>query len=91
MEVQQTNFVTHLIIKVQSYYWLSKNPSVKIWSNKFQMVMINYSKLCVSLWENLMSEFYVILIVHVAMETTKNVTFYLSVKILHQYIYHLPK
>ena len=23
---------------------------------KFQMVMINYSKLCASLWENLMSE-----------------------------------
>ena len=33
MEVQQTNFVTLLIITVQSYYWLSKNPSVKIWSN----------------------------------------------------------
>ena len=49
MEVEQTNFVTHLIITVQLYYWLSKNPSVKIWSNKFQMVMINYSKLCASL------------------------------------------
>ena len=46
MKVEQTNFVTHLIITVQLYYWLSKNPSVKIWSNKFQMVMINYSKLC---------------------------------------------
>jgi len=45
IEVEQTNFVTHLIITVQ----LSKNPSVKIWSNKFQMVMINYSKLCASL------------------------------------------
>ena len=43
MEVDQTNFVTHLIITVELYYWLSKNPSVKIWSNKFQMVMINYS------------------------------------------------
>ena len=31
MEVEQTNFVTHLIITVQSYYCLSKNPSVKIW------------------------------------------------------------
>ena len=41
MEVEQTNFVTHLIITVQLYYWLSKNPSVKIWSNKFQMVMIS--------------------------------------------------
>ena len=50
MEVEQTNFVTHLIIIVQLYYWLSKNPSVKIWSNKFQMVMINYSKLCASLY-----------------------------------------
>ena len=41
------NFVTHLITTVQLYYWLSKNPPVKIWSNKFQMVMINY-KLFVS-------------------------------------------
>ena len=49
MEVEQTNFVTHLIIKMQLCYWLSKNPSFKIWLNKFQMVMINYSKLCVSL------------------------------------------
>ena len=49
--------MTHLIITVQLYYWLSENPSVKIWSNKFQMVMINYSKLCASLWENLISEF----------------------------------
>ena len=46
-------------MEVELYYWLSKNPSVKIWSNKFQMVMINYGKLCASLWENLMSEFYV--------------------------------
>ena len=45
MEVEQTNFVTQLIITVQLYYWLSKTPSVKIWSNKFQVVMINYSKL----------------------------------------------
>ena len=50
MEFEQMNFVTHLIITVQLYYWLSKNFSVKIWSNKFQMVMINNSiKLCVSL------------------------------------------
>ena len=46
MKVEQTNYVTHLMITVQLYYWLSKSPSVKIWSNKFQMVMINYSKLC---------------------------------------------
>ena len=59
MEVEQTNFVTHLIITVQLYYWLYKNPSVTIWSNKFHMVMINCSKLCASLQENLMSEFYV--------------------------------
>ena len=38
-----------VIITVQLYYWLSENPSVKIWSNKFQIVMINYSKLCASL------------------------------------------
>ena len=50
MEVEQTNFLTQLIITVQLYYRLSKNPSVKILSNKFQMVMINYySKLCASL------------------------------------------
>ena len=49
MKVEQTNFVTHLIITVQLYYLLSKSPSVKIWSNKFQMIMINYSKLCASL------------------------------------------
>ena len=49
MEVEQTNFVTHLIISGQLYSWLSKNPSVKMWSNKFQMVMINYSGLCASL------------------------------------------
>ena len=59
MEVEQTIFVTHLIITVQLYYWLSKNPSVKIWWNKFQMVMINFNELCASLQENLMSEFYV--------------------------------
>ena len=51
MEVEQTNFVTDLIISAQLYYWLSKNPSVKIWSNEFQMVMINYSKLYASLEE----------------------------------------
>ena len=49
MEVEQTNFVTHLIITVQLHYWLSNNPSVKIWTNKFQMVMINYNKLYASL------------------------------------------
>ena len=49
MEVEQTNFVTHLIIIVQLNYCLSKNPSVKIWSNKSQMVTINYSKLSASL------------------------------------------
>ena len=38
MEVEQTNFVTHLTIAV-----------IKIWSNKFEMVMINYSKLCARL------------------------------------------
>ena len=46
IKVEQTNFVIHLIIIVQL---LSKNPSVKLWSNKVQMVMINYSKLCASL------------------------------------------
>ena len=59
MDVEQTNFVTQLIITEQLYYVLYKNPSVKIWSNKFQMVLINCSKLCASLQENLMSESYV--------------------------------
>ena len=54
MEVEKTNFVIYLIITVQLYYCLSK-----IWSNKFYMVMINYSRLCASLYENLMSESYV--------------------------------
>ena len=31
MEVEQKNFVIHLIITIQLYYWLSENPSVKIW------------------------------------------------------------
>ena len=53
MEVDWTNVVTHLLIIVQYllYYRLSKNPSVKIWSNilKFQMVRINNRKLYASL------------------------------------------
>ena len=49
MEVEQRNFVAHLIITVQLYYWLSKNQSAKMWWNKFQMVMINYNKLCANL------------------------------------------
>ena len=57
--VEQANFVTHFIISVQLYYfiWLSKNPSVKIWLNDFQMVIINHSKLYASLQEKLMSKF----------------------------------
>ena len=57
MEVEQTNFVTHLTIAVQ--YIIDYLSSIKIWSNKFEMVMINYSKLCARLQEYLMSEFYV--------------------------------
>ena len=50
MEVEQTNFVIRLIITVQYFNnYSTNNPSVKIWSNKFQTVMINYSKLCASL------------------------------------------
>ena len=59
MEVEQKNFVIHLIITTQLYYWSSQSPSVKLWSNKIQMVMISYSQLCASLYENLTSEFYV--------------------------------
>ena len=48
MEVEQTNFATHLIITVCTIiiFFLSKNPSVKIWSNKINY----YSKLCASLY-----------------------------------------
>ena len=53
MEVKKTNFVTHLIITVQSYYWLSKNLSLKIWSYKFQMVMINYIVSCVQVYRKI--------------------------------------
>ena len=53
MEVEQANFVTHLTITVQSYYWLSKNLSVKIWSNKFQMVMINIIVSCVQFYRKI--------------------------------------
>ena len=50
MEVEKTNFVTRDNYSTKLlYYLLARNPSVKIWSNKFQMVMINYSKLCASL------------------------------------------
>ena len=80
MEVKQTNFVTHLTITVQLlYYWLSKNPSVKIWPNKFQIVMIN-SKLWASLGKSndwilckvSKSEILRLYsVIHVAMETTK--------------------
>ena len=52
MEVEQTNFVTRLTITVQSY-WLSKNLSVKIWSNKFQMVMINIIVSCVQFYRKI--------------------------------------
>ena len=98
MEVEQTNFVSHLIITVQLYYRLSKNPSVKIWSNRFQMVMVNYSKPCASLQENLMSEFYVteqkrnfkvVFNRSCCHGNYKNVKFYLSIKIFHQYIFQL--
>ena len=77
MEVEQTNFVTHLTITEQLYYWLSKNPSVKILSNKFPVVIINYRRksneriLC-KLSKNEILTLYSI--AHVAMETTSNFT-----------------
>ena len=46
-EVEQTNFCD--TFSNYSTIMTTKNPPVKIWSNKFQMVMINYSKLCASL------------------------------------------
>ena len=51
MEVEQTISVVHLIITVQLNYIIDylKTPSVKIRSNTFQMVTINYSKLCARL------------------------------------------
>ena len=42
MEVEQTNFVTHLTIAV-----------IKIWSNKFEMVMINIIVSCVQGYRNI--------------------------------------
>ena len=47
IEVEQTNFVTNYSNQITVQ--LSKNPSVKTWSKNFQIVMINYSKLCASL------------------------------------------
>ena len=78
------NFATHLIITEQLYYWLSKNPYVKIWSNKFQMVIINYSKHCASLYEK------VVFNCSCCHENYGNVNFYLSIKVFHQFIIHLP-
>ena len=49
MEVEQTNFVTHLMITIQLNSRFSKNPSVIIWSNIFQIIMIDSSKPCASL------------------------------------------
>ena len=48
MEVEQKNFVIHLIITIQLYYYL-KTRLLKFGSNKIQMLMVNYSKLCASL------------------------------------------
>ena len=53
MEVEQTSFVAHLIITVQLYCLLSKNPSVKIWSNKFQMVMMNIIVSCLEVYRKI--------------------------------------
>ena len=87
---EQTNFVTHLIITVQFNYWLSENPSVKSWSNKFQMVMINIVR-CVQilckLWKSEILR--VVFNRSCCHGNHKNVDFYLSIKIFHQYIFHL--
>ena len=49
MEDDRTDDFCDIFNNYSTIILLSKNPSVKIWSNKFQMVMINYSKLCASL------------------------------------------
>ena len=83
VEGEQVSFVTHLITTVQLYYWLSKNRSFKTWSNKFQMVMINYTTVsCVQVYRKsngwilckpFKSEILMLYsIVHVAVETTKS-------------------
>ena len=36
MEVEQTNFVTHLIITVQLYHWLSKTRQLKFGQISFK-------------------------------------------------------
>ena len=48
-EVEQTNFCDTFSNYSTIILLTTKTPPVKIWSNKFQMVMINYSKLCGSL------------------------------------------
>ena len=52
-------------------YQLSKNTSVKIWSNKFQMVMINYSQLCAMCKPSKSEILRLYSFVHVAMEIKK--------------------
>ena len=98
MEVEQTNFVIHLIITVQLYYWLSENLSV----NKFQVLIINYySKLCARLYENLISKFHVkprksevlrlYSIIHIAMETMKMSNFTCQSKsVISIFFFYLP-
>ena len=76
IEVEQTNFVTHLTITEQLCYWL--NPSVKILSNKFPVVMTNYrrksnERLLCKLSKSEILRLYSL--VHVAMETTRTSNF----------------
>ena len=54
VEGEQVSLVTHLITTVQLYYRLSKNRSFKTWSNKCQMVVINYSTVsCVQVYRKI--------------------------------------
>ena len=79
MEVEQTNFMTPLIITVQLYYWLSKNPSVKIWSNELLTIVVCKFKgksnegILWKLRKRKILRLYSI--VHVALETTKTFNF----------------
>ena len=91
MEVEQTNFVTHLTITEQLYYWLSKNPSVKILSNRFPVVITNYGR---KSNERILCKLSKKWNFNVAFNRScchgNYVKFYLSIKVFRQYIFHLP-
>ena len=71
-------------------YQLSKNTSVKIWSNKFQMVMINYSQLCAMCKPSKSEILRLYSFVHVAMVTKKTSNSTCQPKSFISIMFHLP-